>query len=192
MRLGIVPIAYLLQTLAAHPALAAATAPDGLLAEAEQAHVATLRVKKRRRDWLLGRWTAKHLLQTYLHETTGRRLPLDALVIRQEADGAPALVPLLPDHEYLSLSISHSGDRAFCAVTGAPGVRVAAGRVGADVETVRPGLDEMARQFFTQEELAWLADAPAALHDTALVGIWSAKEAVLKALRLGLRADTRR
>ena len=32
-----------------------------------------------RHDWLLGRWTAKRLLQAYMLEKTGKLLPLDAL-----------------------------------------------------------------------------------------------------------------
>lgn len=46
--------------------------------------------------------------------------------------------------------------------------------------------------YFTLDELAIVAAAPAELRDTLVTAIWSAKEALLKALRLGLTVDTRR
>jgi 4'-phosphopantetheinyl transferase len=184
-----VRVVSLLQTLGAHPALARADAPPGLLAPAEQTQLASLRVEKRRRDWLLGRWTAKHLLQAYLQQEIGRPFPLDGLLIGQDPDGAPYAATAGPPSERLplSISISHSGDRAFCALADEPGVSI-----GADTEMVRPGLDEMARQFFASEELAWLEHIAPDERAAAIVTVWSAKEAVLKALRMGLRADTRR
>ena len=46
------------------------------LDEPERQRLSTFKIEKRRRDWLLGRWTAKRLVQSYLAAATGRRLPL--------------------------------------------------------------------------------------------------------------------
>ncbi|KPV50090.1 phosphopantetheinyl transferase, partial [Kouleothrix aurantiaca] len=45
-------IDWLLQSSAAHPAIAQGIAPEGLLSPAEAARLATMPVAKRRRDWL--------------------------------------------------------------------------------------------------------------------------------------------
>ncbi len=206
---------HLLQTLAAHPSLAEGVAPPDLLHPTEQATFDGLRVVKRRRDWLLGRWTAKHLIQQYLFDTTATRHPLPALLILPSPDGAPQAflapqsfdsaqdkppisnlqspisnnqspIPNLQSPIPLSLSISHSADRSFCALTDEPGTTV-----GADIERIEPREPGFVEQFFTPVEIAAIHAAPPAQRDTLITAIWSAKEAVLKALRVGLRADTR-
>jgi 4'-phosphopantetheinyl transferase len=189
-------VLHLLQTVAAHPALAAGQAPEGLLHPLEAAQLAGLRVVKRRREWLLGRWTAKHLVRMYLAHQGEQALPaLATVVIRADADGAPYValassafgsadgLVRLP----LSLSISHSGDRAFCAL--ADEARMT---VGADIERIEPRQAGFVAQFFTPSEQAAVVQAAADRRETIITAIWSAKEAVLKALRLGLRVDTRR
>ena len=45
--------------------------------------------------------------------------------------------------------------------------------------------------YFTKEEQALVAQASAGMRDVAVTAVWSAKEAVLKALHLGLTVDTR-
>ena len=186
---------YLQQTLAAHPDLAEGMAPAGLLHPTEQAKLDSFRVLKRRRDWLLGRWTAKRLIQQYLLETTTARHPLPAILIAADPDGAPFAAlgvssgedeASAPQRLPISLSISHSGDRAFCALIDEPGVSV-----GADVELIEPRERALAEQFFTPEELAFLDTVDPPEYHAAVTAIWCAKEAVLKALRIGLRVDTR-
>ncbi|MCS7040842.1 MAG: 4'-phosphopantetheinyl transferase superfamily protein [Anaerolineae bacterium] len=181
---------HLLQTFAAHPDLATGQAPAGLLHPFEEAQLAGLRVVKRRREWLLGRWTAKHLVRLYLAQREGQPPPaLAAIVIAPDPDGAPYAARALADELArlpLSLSISHSGDRAFCALDDRPGVTI-----GADIERIEPREPGLVAQFFAPAEQAVVAGAPAGKRDGLITAIWSAKEAVLKALRLGLRVDTR-
>jgi 4'-phosphopantetheinyl transferase len=176
-----------------------------VLAEAEQARLAALKTDKRRHDWLLGRWTAKRLLQACLAQQTGRRIALDALTVGSDPDGAPfvnvdstvaaAPPPPLPSQwergaggEGLpqSLSISHCNGYAFCALSDTAGIRV-----GADIERIEPRSWQFAEDYFTDEEIMLVRRAPAAERDTLITAIWSAKEAALKALRLGLSVDTR-
>ena len=87
----------------------------------------------------------------------------------------------------LSLSISHTGQLAFCALCDQPGLAV-----GADVERVEAREPSFAKTFFSASEEDALRNAPAEARDLLTTAIWSGKEAVLKALRTGLRADTRR
>jgi phosphopantetheinyl transferase len=86
----------------------------------------------------------------------------------------------------LSLSLSHSGDRACCAITleGVDGL-------GADLERIASRPPGFAADYFTPAEIAQVDQAPLHLRDTWITAIWSAKEAALKATRLGLSVDTR-
>jgi 4'-phosphopantetheinyl transferase len=191
---------WLLRSTADHPALGRGEAPPGLLHPAEEARLAGLRVPKRRQDWLLGRWTAKHLLQGWLEATTGERLPPDRLPVLADPDGAPfaalaggELEPQLqlqpepqPQRLAASLSISHSGQWGFCALCDDGGRTV-----GADIERIEPRAQGFAETFFAPAEIAVFEAAGPDRRDVLITATWCAKEAVLKALRLGLRADTR-
>ena len=174
----------LLQSLDSHPSLAEGVAPEFLLSFAERSRFTRFIVPKRRRDWLLGRWTAKHLVQSYLALTEGSLMPLDEIEISADDNGAPyvSVGGRLP----ISLSISHSGDTSFCAVC-----RRETGFVGADVEHIEARDNSFVRTFFTDGENAAVEAAALAERDEVVTALWSAKEAVLKTLRLGLRADTR-
>ncbi len=180
---------WLIQTLADHPALACAEPPEGLLSSAEEARFRTLTREKRRRDWLLGRWTAKHLAAFYLEQVIGRRPALSDIAILADPDGAPRLqsqngYASLVDR--LTISISHSRDHAFCALIAAPGYAP-----GADIEHVEPRTPGFVTDFFTDAEIARLHHAPPSAQPLLTTVIWSAKEAALKALRRGLTVDTR-
>ncbi len=179
-----VRIHCLLQAGDAHPLLADGVPPPGLLSEAEQERCRRFTVLKRRRDWLLGRWAAKHLVRAYFGSTDGVLIPLDAIEILADDDGAPAayLGGRLP----LSLSISHSGFQSFCALCSLDD-----GHVGADIEQVETRDPAFVRTFFTPAENAAVAACPPARQPELVTALWSAKEAVLKTMHLGLRADTR-
>ncbi|MCG8349434.1 MAG: hypothetical protein MI924_16835, partial [Chloroflexales bacterium] len=82
-------IHWLVQSSTTQPDLHAGVAPNDMLSHDEQCQLAKLQVKKRRKDWLLGRWTVKHLLQSYIKQQTDVQLPLCAIVIDNDADGAP-------------------------------------------------------------------------------------------------------
>jgi len=194
----LVVIDWLVQSVAAHPALSRGVAPAGLLSEREQKLLAALRIGKRRRDWLIGRWTAKHLLQAYIERQTGIRPPLNTLTVANDPDGAPRAIldlriPILDCDldlkskiQNLKLSVSHCNGSAFCALTDTPDLRI-----GADIERVERRSAQFAEDYFTAHELDQVRAAQPASRDTMVTLIWSAKEAALKALRLGLTVDTR-
>lgn len=164
------------------PATALPHDAESLLSPAEAANFSALIVPKRRSDWLLGRITAKQLVAEYLGRMDNAP-SLKDIVIATDADGAPYASlhgVRLPG----SLSISHSHATAFCALLDEPGATV-----GADIEYVEARDPAFLSDFFTAREqaaaLAWQEP------HTATTLLWSAKEAVLKALREGLRIDTR-
>ncbi len=111
-RLGV--IHWLLQSLDDCPDTLRGDATPAWLSAAEQARLHGFKVEKRRRDWLLGRWTAKNLVQRYLAQTTGETVALDAIFIGADADGAP--YASYKGRLAVSLSISHSHGMAFCGL----------------------------------------------------------------------------
>lgn len=161
-----------------HPGSAFLT-PERYLTAAELAQLSTIRFAARRSDWLLGRWTVKSLIE----KTTG--ISVFRLEVFQEAEGAPFICADGSRMEG-SISISHRGGRAFCAYCPQPGAAV-----GADLEVVEPRSAGFERDYFTSGELAWLEDVPTRERPAAVALVWSLKEAALKALKKGLRLDTR-
>ena len=154
------------------------------LSSEEHRHLARLRVEKRRHDWLLGRWTAKSALLQSPYFLGSGTAPED-LTVWQAADGAPEALfrgRALP----LTLSISHRSGRGLCVL--APEALL----VGCDLETVEARSPAFLQDYFTPDEQAALRAAPANDRDRIATLFWGAKESALKALRLGLRADTRR
>lgn len=163
---------------------AAVEAPPAFLSASEQRTYERLRFPKRREEWLLGRWTAKQLLRRSLESY--RDLALSAIDVRVDPDGAPYLSVQGEGRLPASLSISHRAGRAVCALSPA-----LSPSIGVDLERVEPRARAFVEDFNTAGEAArvW-ACAPEA-RDTLVTAIWSAKEAVLKAFRHGLRVDTR-
>lgn len=93
-------------------------------------------------------------------------------------DGVPAPI---------SFSVSHSGRHGLIAV--AP-----TGRVGVDVEdrAVRADLDAVAAMTFAPVERAELAAASGGRRTELFLTVWTTKEALVKALGVGLSRDLRR
>jgi 4'-phosphopantetheinyl transferase len=154
------------------------------LSSEEHRHLARLRIEKRRHDWLLGRWTAKSALLQSPYFLGSGTAPED-LTVWQAADGAPEALfrgRALP----LTLSISHRSGRGLCVL--APKALL----VGCDLETVEARSPAFLQDYFTPDEQTALRVAPANDRDRVATLFWGAKESALKALRLGLRADTRR
>jgi 4'-phosphopantetheinyl transferase len=148
---------------------------DDWLGADEIARYRSMRFAPRRADFALGRFAAHELLASLLgpgHDD-----------VRAAADGAPE--PWRDEAPVSAvISISHRCGVALCAGT-------AAGlRVGADLEKIEPRTDGFVHDFFTADEIARIA-AAGERRDEVVTLTWSAKESALKALRDGLRADTR-
>ena len=184
-------IRWLVQTIVDHPDLSAGRPPVGLLTPAEACQYSGYLSPRRRRDWLLGRWTVKRLVQKHITATIGFCPALDSFRIEYNASGAPIIASQHPALRSipLALSISHSSGYAFCALADDQTGKV---RVGADLELIEPRHASFTQEFFTLAEQASLNAAPLALRTLLTTATWSAKEAVLKATHLGLGTDPRR
>lgn len=158
-------------------------AGNAWLSAAEAAFQEGLRFAKRRNDWRLGRWTAKLALAAH------KNLPihfssLRTIELRPEPEGAPQafVSDQLAD---VTISLSHRAGTALCAI--APS-NVA---MGCDLEEIPQQTPNFLRDYFTASEQGWIAEAREADHAWLMMLVWSAKESALKALRVGLRSDTR-
>jgi 4'-phosphopantetheinyl transferase len=177
-------IHWLIQSTNAHSNLSRAVPPPKLLTTEEHTQFVKLKTDKRRRDWLLGRWTAKHLLQALHEKQTGHRHPMTAFQISNASSGAPQAH--LCGSPCYSISISHSAGHALCVAT--PNKQA---NVGADIEFIEPRSDAFVMDYFTDAELNIVCMMSGAERDVIATAIWSAKQAVLKTLGLGLIVDTR-
>jgi 4'-phosphopantetheinyl transferase len=184
LELGAAPVTWLVADVADVPA------ELDWLGDHERARLAQLRVPKRRGDFLLGRWTAKRAIAAYLG---GAAPPVATIEARAAPSGAPEVF-IAGEPQPIAISISHSAGRGLAIVTsGAWGAeRAGAAGIGCDLERVEPRSPLLVEDYFTLDEAARVAAAPAALRDRQITLIWSAKESALKALRVGLRADLRR
>jgi 4'-phosphopantetheinyl transferase len=120
----------------------------------------------------LGRAPLRALLAAYLGE------PPESLLLIDGEHGRPALAA---PHESLAFNWSHSGDWALLAIARgiAPGIDLERWRQ-------RPHVLEIAQRFFCAEEAAALAMLDAGQRTSAFLELWTAKEAVLKALGRGI------
>jgi len=153
------------------------------LSESEAVQLGGLRFSKRRADWRLGRWTAKRALAAYLN-MPGAPQALTGIEIHPARSGAPEVF-LAEQRAAIAISLSHRAGTAICAVM------PAGGALGCDLEAIEPHSDGFVADYFTTEEQALVAQAPAADRPRLLALLWSGKESALKALRVGLRLDTR-
>jgi len=116
-----------------------------------------------------------------LRELLGRYLATrpERIGFVRNAFGKPTLAPGFCDR--LKFNLSHSGDLALIAV-------VADSEVGADLERLRPRPDDadVARCFFSIDELRQLNALPRSLHSAAFMRFWTRKEAYVKARGEGL------
>ncbi len=163
-----------------NPSFAAGQPWPGLLTEREEALLAEMEFLPRRRKWLLGRLAAKSLV---MGMSPGLR-PTEISVLNRPA-GEPYVLLEGRGEWGFPISISHRSEIGLAA---APDDRSL--RIGADVEAIAPREPALTRQFFTRDEAELVAKGGGAA-DEVVARVWSAKEAVLKVLGLGLRVDTR-
>jgi len=153
------------------------------LSARELAQLESMRFPKRRADWQLGRWTAKCSVAACLQLPIDR-LSLTRIELRPAPSGAPEVF-YVDKPVPITVSLSHSAGIAACAVT------LCCGALGCDVETIEPHSEAFVRDYFTSEEQELVEQAPEKDHPLLSTLLWSAKESALKALRTGLRLDTR-
>jgi 4'-phosphopantetheinyl transferase len=157
------------------------------LSPREREVLAGIRYTKRYTEFLTRRFTAKRALAALLQRDPCPAA-LAAIEIGNHPGGAP-LVALDGRPAPIEVSLSDRAGWAVCLV-GPPGS--ALGPLGVDLEIVEPRSDAFIDDFFTASERDFVRALPAGgARDEAANLIWSAKEAALKVLKVGLRADTR-
>jgi 4'-phosphopantetheinyl transferase len=170
---------------------------------AERTRFARFRVAKRRADWLLGRVTAKAVVAAALADAFPREWPLGAIEISSDPNGRPyaRLAPeaspvdgFAPSERLpVSVSVSHAEGYALCAATcsGSAADESSLRTLGVDLGYIEARSTGFVDTFFTEDEQRFVRDAPSSERPLRANLIWCAKEAALKALGLGLAADTR-
>lgn len=163
------------------------------LSPAEFNRAAGMRFTKRRTEYLLRRLAGKRAVATALWGQEATRVQdLGRVALLNRRTGAPYAEV---DGQPAGLDVSLT-DRAGCgvALVGDPGT-MSAGSLGIDIEIVEPRSASFVTDYLTPPEQEYVASQAAQTpngHDVAANLLWSAKEAALKVLRVGLRADTRR
>ncbi len=118
---------------------------------------------------------SRGLLRLLLGASLGR--PPHSLRFVDNAYGKPALA----DADALHFNLSHCRDMALIGLS-------RAAPIGVDVERIRPlpDRDALIAHCFSHAEQAWLARQPPDRREQNFFRLWTAKEAVLKALGSGL------
>jgi phosphopantetheinyl transferase len=158
------------------------SAVERFLSDVERRRIQDMRFPLRRQSFVLGRLAAKQVLQ--LHPAC-RGVSPTQITVANRPEGAPyALVEGMELD--VSISISHSRETAVSAFLAAPGFSI-----GIDLEELVPRARAFQLDFFTAGEVAFVGALPDAEQVLWANCIWSAKEAVLKAMGTGLRMDSR-
>lgn len=158
-------------------------AENAWLSPAEQVKLSGMHFAKRRHDWRLGRWTAKHAVAACFELPTDSS-GLAEIEVRATPSGAPEVV-LSGKRIPVCISISHRAGIAICAIG------LSSTSFGCDLETIEPRSDAFVADYFTQNEQSLVGSARAEERSRLVALLWSAKESALKALRVGLQLDTR-
>jgi 4'-phosphopantetheinyl transferase len=167
----------------------------------EREQVASIRFTKRRQEYLTRRWAAKHAVAAALD---GGAPPAPERLAQVEVRNRPSGAPWVAiDGVAASLEVSLT-DRAGWAVclvdhvagpTGTSdgdGPAPMSGQLGIDLELVEPRSDGFVNDYLTEREQTWVRSREGDDARFAAANLlWSAKEAALKVLQVGLRADTR-
>jgi len=141
----------------------------------ERQYLATLGSSKRRKSFLLGRYCAK----TALRRLTGGD-GLSSITVARGIFGQPVSTCLFSPN--VQTTISHAG--ALTAALAFP----EAVPLGVDVEKPDPGATAALAARTTERELSLLQDLPLSRPE-ALTMLWTAKEALAKAVKTGLSAS---
>lgn len=151
---------------------------DTVLDRSEWERASDFRFERDARRFVRARVFRRSVLSAYL------QIVSEAVGYREDSFGRPAIAPHLVHERFLDFSASMSSDRALLALGTSPGI-------GVDVEERRPfpDIDRIAEDFFNASEARSIARAkgPDAKQD-AFFRCWTRKEALVKALGIGLHA----
>jgi acyl transferase domain-containing protein/phosphopantetheinyl transferase len=139
-------------------------------------------VSKRRHEWLLGRCAAKDAVRELIAKATGEVLCEADIAISYDGHGKPeahgAWEQRLNLHPQISLTHSHGVAAAIATLK-------ANQRVGIDIESAGRAAENFERIAFREEEQQMLAGLAPGKHNEWALRLWTAKEALSKALGQG-------
>lgn len=144
---------------------------EAALSAAERARACRLVDARHRQRFIAGRVGLRGILGAHTGDDPSH------LAFAENAFGKPHLV----GHASLNFSLSHSGDRAVLAIR-------QGASIGIDIERVR-ALEhgDIATRYFCVSEAAWIDARPSEEERrTAFFQTWTLKEAVVKAMGLGM------
>ncbi|MEA3337593.1 MAG: beta-ketoacyl synthase N-terminal-like domain-containing protein [Chloroflexota bacterium] len=142
---------------------------------------------KRRIEWLLGRVAAKEAFAIFVYKLYNISLNIADIEISTDERGRPYVEGqwLSQIDRPISLSISHAGDVA-AAVVGHVSPEGRMPGIGIDLEPVQRLETSFAGVAFTEQERSLLQELVESDDETWSLRLWCAKEAVGKALGVGL------
>ena len=135
---------------------------------------------RRKGEWLAARVAVKTLVAEFIRDFSGTALSPADVRIRKDERKAPHIE--IPGIDRVpAISISHSGGLSIAALT----CSADSTSIGLDLEEIEQRDDSFARNYFSEQELALgvIED-----RSTLLAVLWTIKEAVSKALGVGLHA----
>lgn len=146
----------------------------GTLNSEERRRAARFRFETHARRFVISHGILRDILSRYL------KLNPQSIGFQTNAQGKPFLA-WESARTPLQFNLSHSENRAACAVTGTS-------RIGLDIETVRavPEMHSIAATHFSEEEQAALAGAIEQEKERQFARCWTRKEAYIKAIGAGL------
>jgi 4'-phosphopantetheinyl transferase len=144
------------------------------LSSEERKRALSFRVEHARAGFITCRWLLRQLLGSILGE------PAERLCFQYSDSGKPELVGV---GFGLSFNVSHSGNCGMIAVA-------KNSRVGVDIEEIRhiPELECLSRKFFSSAEAEAIHTRFHKEERRAFFACWTRKEALLKALGVGIGA----
>lgn len=142
-----------------------------VLSERENAFFQTLKLPKRKTEWLGGRLALKRVVSTHV------RLPIQAIEILPHAENGKPQLLIGGERSMLPFSITHSNGYAVAAI--APQAQY----IGIDLEKIAPRINAWKTDFFHPTELTGEGDE-------FLTTLWTQKEAIVKLLGTGLAINS--
>ena len=146
-----------------------------LLSEDEKERARRFHFEIDRQHFIVARGCLRTLLSGYL------RLPPAELQFQYGSYGKPQLTTQNAQQQPLNFNVAHAGSLALFAFT-----RI--GDIGVDLEHIRPEFtgDDIARRFFSANEIAELNELSPELRIKGFFDCWTRKEAFIKAIGIGL------
>jgi acyl transferase domain-containing protein/phosphopantetheinyl transferase len=161
---------------------------DYLLTEQERLiWRAQARDEQRKKEWLLGRIAAKEAVRKLVAKHVGVALLPQDVEVLYDAHGRPVLTPMFVHLIGWApwVSIAHSDGLAIAVALNAEFP------VGIDLQAIAPRDDDFLQFAFSVEEQRILQDAAPEDLDRLAAQLWSAKEALAKALGTGFEGAFR-